>query len=1187
MHPALLARARRLAARRWVRRGDPLVTIVVPVYNVAEYLPEFLRSVVDQTYVNLDILVIDDGSPDQSADIARAWARWDPRIRVITQPNGGLGAARNTGVREARGEFLTFADSDDTLARRGIELMVDSLARSGSDFVVGTMARKRGARSWLPEWTKKVHRRDRFGITVEDLPDVLLDVFACNKLWRAEYFREAVGGFPVGISYEDQEPSARSYLKARAFDVLRDTVYYWRVRDDGTSISQQKTRLQDLQDRLAVSTAVVELVAGHGSEVVRRAWASKIFGVDLIQYMNQVPRTDETYWVTLRDGVTEIVEALGDDAWRNVDLHARLCTWFTAQDDREGLVEMLSGQLVHGAGMELLPTGDALRARPSYLTRGGAEVPPWLLDVDPAKLTLATGVTGARWVSGSRVELSGFAYSRDAIAGEGPPALTISVVSIDGDARLEIPHRRIVDTTLNQHSRTEWVDASRSAFSCEVDVWELIAADPEVTAWRIEVEAVVAGTRLRETLIERIRDGAAAVLGFSDVPGDGDASRRFVLTHDGDDGLVFRFPQPRAVAVSQELRGRLLRVRVASSTGVPITGLHIRNAKTWQSREFRPVERGGTTFEAVIPALPGSYRPTDVCRWDVRVRFADGSRGRLSSAHGTHSMLTTSDQVRSLALVANAYGYLELTETPWRLTATAITIDAEAQVLSIEGDADIPGGGVPALELASGATRVMATRVHAEESGRFRADFELFREDWYGEKVALTRGSYALRATVPWKGASLETRIVVAPTLVPSLPVLGITDLVSVKATRTLRAHWLWIVISAPIPIEDRGYYMRGAALAEAASLPLREAIVFESYHGKQVSDSVRRLHDLVAEHYPHVERFWSTIDASLSVPAGTQRVIHGSREWIDAVSRARYLVNNANFPQYFRMREGQNYLQTWHGTPMKKIAEDMPPANLSLGYRLLMRREARWWQALLAQNDFASDALPRAFRYEGRTLTVGYPRNDILRSRKSERVAATVRARLGIPAGKRVVLYAPTFRDFSTQAGGYQLVADVEWPRLFEGMGEEAVVLLRGHANTVASDAAEADERVIDVSTYGEISELFLVADVLVTDYSSMMFDFCVTGKPILFFVPDLEEYQGSTRGFYLDFTDIRPGEMYFTTEALAIGVRDALRDPDAAVGDRYEAFVDRFAPLDDGEAGMRVLNAMVQEFNWFTEGR
>jgi CDP-glycerol glycerophosphotransferase len=219
-----------------------------------------------------------------------------------------------------------------------------------------------------------------------------------------------------------------------------------------------------------------------------------------------------------------------------------------------------------------------------------------------------------------------------------------------------------------------------------------------------------------------------------------------------------------------------------------------------------------------------------------------------------------------------------------------------------------------------------------------------------------------------------------------------------------------------------------------------------------------------------------------------------------------------------------------------------------------------------------------RAFRYDGEICEYGYPRNDLLSRADTAEVAARVRARLGLPDGKRVVLYAPTWRDNQVYANGrrYRFDMRLDLERAWRELGPDYVFLIRGHHH-MADDvpAGMRADFAINVTAYPDITELFLVSDVLVTDYSSAMFDYAVTGRPMLFFTYDLAEYRDSLRGFYFDFEAEAPGPLL----ASSAEVIEAVRDIDSiavSYRDAYRRFAARFSSLDDGKAAARICDRL-----------
>ena len=227
----------------------------------------------------------------------------------------------------------------------------------------------------------------------------------------------------------------------------------------------------------------------------------------------------------------------------------------------------------------------------------------------------------------------------------------------------------------------------------------------------------------------------------------------------------------------------------------------------------------------------------------------------------------------------------------------------------------------------------------------------------------------------------------------------------------------------------------------------------------------------------------------------------------------------------------------------------------------------------MISPSPFCSEHFRSAFRFDGRFLEVGYPRNDLLLDAdRGPKVRAEVRAALGLTDGDRVVLYAPTWREYVGVRDPKPLYLDAE--ALVRAV-PDAVVLVRGHYNaTGQADVFRDEPRIHDVTRYPDIADLYLAADVLVTDYSSVMFDFALTDKPQVLLVPDLDQYRDVERGFYLDLEDAAPGPMVTTTDEVATALLGA-----DGHGARRAAFRERFCPWDDGRASARTVDWLLSQ--------
>ncbi|EYT52979.1 glycosyl/glycerophosphate transferase [Leucobacter sp. UCD-THU] len=378
-------------------------------------------------------------------------------------------------------------------------------------------------------------------------------------------------------------------------------------------------------------------------------------------------------------------------------------------------------------------------------------------------------------------------------------------------------------------------------------------------------------------------------------------------------------------------------------------------------------------------------------------------------------------------------------------------------------------------------------------------------------------------------------------------------------------------------------------ALSEIIRLrtPLRElvtpaSVFFESFYGRQVSCNPLALDREISRRFPQLTRYWSVTGERQRVPEGAVPLLVGGREWFAARRTARLLVVNDWLRYRFRRRRGQTVMQTWHGTMLKHLALGRP--NVGLRTRLAIRRESRRWSLLLSQNPHSTEQFRSSYAFRGEILETGYPRDDrlaqaMLGSERNPIAVRTARAALGIDPDARVLAYAPTWRD-----GGLTLVDELDVRALAEQLGEEWTVVARGHTRTHAFGRyGGATARVVDASQHPDVNDVILAADLLVTDYSSIMFDASIAQLPTVFFVPDLAAYRDRERGFTFDFEREAPGPLLSQRSEVVECARQLAELGVAADWVRRSApaaaaWRERFNPHDDGRASERVVRALVE---------
>lgn len=364
--------------------------------------------------------------------------------------------------------------------------------------------------------------------------------------------------------------------------------------------------------------------------------------------------------------------------------------------------------------------------------------------------------------------------------------------------------------------------------------------------------------------------------------------------------------------------------------------------------------------------------------------------------------------------------------------------------------------------------------------------------------------------------------------------------------------------------LRRRALLQQTIAFRNAQSSPLSDSAIFQAFEGRTIGDSPFEIMNELKVRSLGIELIYVVRSRNQQLPEGVRAVVHGSAEWVRALATSKFVVANNNLPEFFTKRAGQTYVQTWHGTPLKRLGTDITTGAASKFYVSTMAREAAGWDYLISPSPYCTEILPKALGFKGKVLESGYPRNDRLVSDEGTR--ARVRKSLGVAEGETLVLYAPTWRDSKRTLTGAWAGVNFFDARLPDGYR----LMFRGHNNTKSAHKSALAGGAIDVTNYPDVTDLFLAADVLVTDYSSVMFDFSVTGKPMAFLVPDLAEYEAN-RGFYFDFRAEAPGPMFASATELVAEI-GSLGDYSA----KYAAWHKKFNPHEDGKASVRVVNSV-----------
>ncbi|TWD81067.1 CDP-glycerol glycerophosphotransferase [Kribbella amoyensis] len=396
----------------------PRLSVVVPFYNVGDYIGDCLDSIARQTWTDFEAILVDDGSPDNSAEIAREFCERDPRFRIVEQENQGLGPARNTGTRHAQGEYLTFVDSDDLVTRHGFEKLIRTLDRTGSSFAAGNARRFNNSAGVRPSW---IHRlpfaRDRVATHVIETVDLILDRMVWNKVYRRSFWDEYGYEFPA-IRYEDYPVTLKAHLDAVTVDALAVPVYYWRERESGESITQQKFQLGNLEDRVHSAELVMDLIEQQDTlREVRRRVHSHLTQIDMLTLMmafGAAPPEEEQNLLKL---ARRLMDRLDDSVLARAHSYDRIQHSALAAGDIDllrRLAQFRNDGGLRGGARALTRPGRPWQFEHNYpgVQDPRSSVPKDLYRLPMKDLTLATSVQQVRWLEDGTLSVKGTAEIR-------------------------------------------------------------------------------------------------------------------------------------------------------------------------------------------------------------------------------------------------------------------------------------------------------------------------------------------------------------------------------------------------------------------------------------------------------------------------------------------------------------------------------------------------------------------------------------------------------------------------------------------------------------------------------------------------------------------------------------------------------------------------------------------------------
>lgn len=747
-----------------------------------------------------------------------------------------------------------------------------------------------------------------------------------------------------------------------------------------------------------------------------------------------------------------------------------------------------------------------------------------------------------RWLDADRFELTGWAYAREVDYTGSAPQLQVWAEPQSGIkrfVRLETSITASPEANQSFNGAAQPWDYSHNCFTAVGSLADFGTVRPG-QVWQLRVSVAVAGSQVQGRFRKRYALGSAGHLMARQRQG------LLVLPSWSPAGLTLEVHHELPVATSCELSDSgTLRVAVAAAErlesavlvgpdGRTPLGVRTDGAQTIVEGQLASPDQGAWRQSRLVVKAGGKERPVLVASQELLdadpLSFEAGPASELLVGVGGPCLVVT-----EVALAGGDEPYLDVIgRSRGRLDGLRFELSNERDARRGELDA-------------------------AGETFRLRVPF--LESKWKLPALPPQIGRLTLRAIAP-DGSDVPVRC--ANPVIDLAPSSVLNQwfrlYYAVSADRELTPR-----LEIPLREDEIGTHNQARIQAEylSGAWPIIDQMYFESFYGRQCGCSPLALRNELREQHPKVPRVWAVRDLSVAVPEGDRAVVDATTDWWRARAESRWLVVNDWLRARFASREGQTVLQTWHGTMYKKVGLDRGE-QLDAEEREFMLGERKKWDLLLSQNPHSTRVFRESYLSNPPIYEEGYPRNDLLVNGDPE----PIREVLGIRPGQKVILYAPTWRDDRTE-----LVDFLDLNRLAADLGPDYVVLLRAHSRVIrVGSAAKVGEGVIDVSTYPNTTDLLLIADVMITDYSSIMFDYAVTGRPMIFFTPDMDEYRDQLRGVYLDLEKVGPGPVVSTQAEVLSAIRE-IDQVAAAFAARYAQWQADYTPWDDGGSSTRVL--------------
>lgn len=1142
------------------------ISVIIPIYNVEEFLKDCLDSVLAQTINkmvltdgyerNLQVILIDSGSTDNSSAIAYEYAKNHDNFEYHYTENHGPGKARNYGVQFAEGDYIIFLDADDIVRPYAYERMYRLSLKNNSDMTIGAVWQF----SHKGHWRSKIHEIAFSGTKecthITKNPELFYDTTLWNKLVKRSFWEENNFKVPEGMVYEDIPLTMFMHYFSNNVSIIYENCYLWRVREGlSKSITQTMNTTDNLVDRLTALSMVDDFFKEHVTdEKLIQTKNIKWLKHDLMIYIDKLRNMkkgeSEEYRKLLCNHIEKNIDSEYFKYLNEIDT---LKYKYLLENDFEKLFNIINFEFykLHKEKLYLKDTHITVDCDEDSIGVKSLCIDKYIRD----------GMT--------KRFLQNVAYKKDGIEVEGYiiiPGLkddsfydreySFYLVNADNHKRISLSYE---DIEINKFGNFNFKDSfSYNASGYKVFIpYTVLKEHPEFFG-----ENRVLVTFKQEGKTHNLFASYASneVKRSSDLRANIKENTYFMFKYDLNNELIIDIynlehvydtltsENDKLCIYSPENYGSVVlfyeKDSINDEIRIPFEYDEEKKCYSMDIEKILPFE-GKIIYENGLPLVHNKKELI-----------------LLHSKKGQCILNTLRDYIYDIYMSKN----ISVVED--KISRNEQTISFKAKLYSSEG---IEGKDAKVrLFLKDDKTHQNAYVIEGKyfkESQEVEFNIDLFEDYIMKHLYHGVRDFYI----------EYDFGDIVFSTLIYPMKQYDYKYGTRFKAYHIYRGFDSTLRIRTTkrnLIFENKHYkkYDLTPKLYDLFRLlPLRKKrVMFESMWGSKYSCNPRYLYEYIDENHPDYECVWSLNDEDLPIKGNGIRVRRNGLKYFYYLATSKYLVDNVNYDDFIK-RKGQIYIQTMHGTPLKTLGLDVPNDFPSLESKEKFIERCNRWDYITVQSDFVANISRRCHAFKKEFLKYGYPRTDILYTKNNEKDITEIKKKLGLPTDKKVILYAPTWR----LKNQFDLKLDLDSFR--KSLSDEYVLVLRLHHYSANGwKQPKQDDFIYDLTNYDSIEELYLISDILITDYSSVMFDYAVLDRPIILFTYDLDIYRDKLRGLYVDIEENRPGPMLFTSDEVENAIVN-IDQTEKETSHLRKKFQEKFLQYECENSSEKIFNAVM----------